>query len=99
MRLEVPVLAFQLLSIDQLRPVRLRGPARQPTDVDKRLVVSSVDHPGLHVELQFFDIGAFIGRKVTTFSESHSFETMEKPESYSAPFEQLVKRCENRIAH
>src|ERR1700675_4049008 len=99
MRFEGPLIAFKFGPIDQLRVVRLRRPTWESSYIYQRCVLLSVPDLGLYVELQCFDIGTFSLRKVGGLRQLHSFEAMEKSESYPALLEQFVHRRKDCISH
>src|ERR1700722_6264540 len=99
MRFEVAPFALKLASIDQLRIVRFRGPARQSPNVHQRCVLPCVFGFRLDVELQCFDVGALSLCKVLRIRQPYRLEAMEEFESYSALLQYLIHRREDRIAH
>src|SRR5437667_12823526 len=83
---------LELLPVHELAIVGCRRPAREPSDVHKRLILPATLDLRLDVELERFDMGRLA-------FQPDALEAMEELETNAALLEHLVEWGEHDVPH
>src|SRR5262245_56592088 len=99
MGFECPLVVQHHRAILKLIVVGLCGPARNATDIDKRLVLRPASNLGLNVELERFYEGPFSGPERVHRRQLDIGQPVEELKSDTTFCEDLVEWGENDVAH